>query len=181
MNKIFYNCLHYSLLCNRSQNWQCFHYPFPVNGFYIGESHLITHSQYHCTIAHKMSSNHTLNHHKSTSNSSSTTNYSWLTSYLRCNSDNCVIKPNVFKISPRHGHAQKHVSRVRYPASQLARWLNLQKTHHVTATQLVHRHANYCLAKRFNICPNVACGIAWCLSIKVKKGKGIPVTGRGGP
>jgi hypothetical protein len=45
------------------------------------------------------------------------------------------------------------MSRVRYPASPLARWLDVQKTHHVTATQLVHWRADFCVAMSYNIRP----------------------------
>jgi hypothetical protein len=49
------------------------------------------------------------------------------------------------------------MSLIRYPASPLAHWLDLQKTHHVTATQLVHWLADCCLATSCNILPIVAC------------------------
>jgi hypothetical protein len=49
------------------------------------------------------------------------------------------------------------MSRVRYIASPLARWLNPQKTHHVTATQPAHWRADRCLATSYNIRPIVAC------------------------
>jgi hypothetical protein len=50
-------------------------------------------------------------------------------------------------------HHRKHMSRVRYPASPLARWLDLQKKHHVTVTQLVHWRADCCLAMSYDIRP----------------------------
>jgi hypothetical protein len=49
------------------------------------------------------------------------------------------------------------MSRVRYPASPLARWLDPQKTHNVTATQLAHWRADRCLTRSYNIRPIVAC------------------------
>jgi hypothetical protein len=52
---------------------------------------------------------------------------------------------------------QKTLSHVRYPASLLARWLDLQKTHQVIATQLVYWCACCCLATSYNVRPIVAC------------------------
>jgi hypothetical protein len=49
------------------------------------------------------SSNHPLILHRQTSDSSSTTNFPWPTSNLQSNSVNCVVAPNVFKITHRHG------------------------------------------------------------------------------
>jgi hypothetical protein len=49
------------------------------------------------------------------------------------------------------------MSRVRYPARPLGRWLDLQKAHHVTATQLVHWRSDCCLATSYNIRPTIAC------------------------
>jgi hypothetical protein len=47
--------------------------------------------------------------------------------------------------------------RVRYSGSPLARWLDLQKAHHVTATHLVHWRADCFLAISYDIRPIVAC------------------------
>jgi hypothetical protein len=46
---------------------------------------------------------------------------------------------------------------VHYPAISLARWLDLQKTLHVTTTQLVHWCADCCLGTSYGIRPIVAC------------------------
>jgi hypothetical protein len=46
--------------------------------------HWNTHSQYHCTTAHLKSSNHTLSLHRLTSNSSSTTNFPWISLTANC-------------------------------------------------------------------------------------------------
>jgi hypothetical protein len=50
-------------------------------------------------------------------------------------------------------HHRKHMSCARYPASPLARWLDQQKTHHVTATRLVNWSPDCCLATTYKICP----------------------------
>jgi hypothetical protein len=60
------------------------------------------------------------------------------------------------------------MSRVRYPASPLERWLNLQKTHHVTATQLVHWRADCCLATNYNIHPIVVCAYRRVFSEQIR-------------
>jgi hypothetical protein len=141
-----------------AKTWQCFHYPLPVNWFYTGTVKvLITHSQYHCTTAHIKSSYHPLTLHRSTSNSSSTTNFPRLTSVFQSNSLNCVVAPNVFKVTPRHAPLTENMWGVRYPASSSARWLDLQKTHHATTTQLVHWRVDCCIATGYNICLIVAC------------------------
>jgi hypothetical protein len=49
------------------------------------------------------------------------------------------------------------MSRVCYPASPLALWLDLQKTYHETATPLVHWRSDCCLGTSYNILPVVAC------------------------
>jgi hypothetical protein len=98
--------------------------------------HLITHSQYHCTTAHrKESSSHMLSLHRPTS-SSSTTNLQWLTSTLLSNSLNCVVATNVFKITPRHGSRTENAWQL-FAISQvhLCAGCYLQKTRHVTATR----------------------------------------------
>jgi hypothetical protein len=115
--------------------WQCFHYPFPVNGFYTGTIKVwITHSQYHCTTAHINSSNHPLSHHRSNSSSSSATNFPWLTSTLQFCQPPCNAECLQDNSSARTTH-RKQMSPVRYLASPLARWLlPTENTRHVTAT-----------------------------------------------
>jgi hypothetical protein len=49
------------------------------------------------------------------------------------------------------------MSRVRYLTSPLARWLDLQKIHHVTATQPAHWRVDWYVATSYNIRPIVAC------------------------
>jgi hypothetical protein len=49
------------------------------------------------------------------------------------------------------------MSHVHYLSSPLARWLDLQKTPHVTATQPDHWRADCCLATSYNFRPFVAC------------------------
>jgi hypothetical protein len=85
--------------------WQCFHYPFPVNGFYtrtikVSLNHTLTISLYYST--HKVFKS-LVKFHRPTSNSSSTTNFPWLNLTLQSNSVNCLVALNVFKITPRHG------------------------------------------------------------------------------
>jgi hypothetical protein len=52
---------------------------------------------------------------------------------------------------------RKHMSRVRYFAVPLARWLDPEKEHDVTATQSAHWRVDGCLATSYNIRPIVAC------------------------
>jgi hypothetical protein len=84
--------------------------------------------------------------------------FSSLFSQLRCSAE--CLQDN---FSARTTH-RKQMSHICYHASPLARWLDLQKTHHVTATQLVHWRADCCLATIYNIHHTVAAGIAGCLS-----------------
>jgi hypothetical protein len=49
------------------------------------------------------------------------------------------------------------MSHVRYLASPLARWLNPQKTYHLTATRPAHWRADRCLATNYNIHSIVEC------------------------
>jgi hypothetical protein len=76
------------------------------------------------------SSNHPLNLHRPISIFSSTTIFPWLISTLQSNSDNCVVAPNVFKITPRHGPRTENtchmfaISPVHWRAG-----CSLQKTH----------------------------------------------------
>jgi hypothetical protein len=89
-----------------------------------------SHSRYYCTTAHIKSSVHTLSLHRSTSCTPAT--YRLLACFcllfilLRNSAHFCRCSTDT--------HHRKHMPRVRYPASLLARWLDLQKTRHVTST-----------------------------------------------
>jgi hypothetical protein len=66
------------------------------------------------------------------------------------------------------------MSRVRYLASPLARWLDPQKTHHMIATQQVHWRSDRCIATSYNIHTIVACAyrgvfIEWLRSNALSK------------
>jgi hypothetical protein len=121
------------------------------------KSHLITHSQCHCTAAHTKSSNHTLRLHRSTSNSSSTTKFPWLTSTFQSNSLNCVVPPNVFKITPRHGPRTEYTRHVFAipPVHWRAGWSYRKKTS--CDRYPVHWRKDCCLATSYNIRAIVTC------------------------
>jgi hypothetical protein len=123
--------------------WKCFHYPFPVNGSYTGTikvslNHTLQISLYYST--HKVFKSH-VNLHQLTSCT------------LQSNSVSCVVAPNVFKITPRHGPRTKHTCHVFAILPAHCALAGPQKTHHVTATQPAHWRADRCLATSYNIRP----------------------------
>jgi hypothetical protein len=86
-----------------------------------------SHSQYQCTTAHIKSSNHTLNLHSLTSCTLLYSSSLLLACFCRLVLllRNCVH----FYTDAARSRITENVSRDRYPASPLARWLDLQKTY----------------------------------------------------
>jgi hypothetical protein len=116
-----------------------------------------SHSCYHCTTTHMKSSSHTLNLHWSTS---CILLYS---SLLRASAAYyyCLGILHTY-IDAAHTHHRKHMSRVRYPASPLVSWLELQKTVTWPLSIVVWRHRGP-KALLQHCWPRVCCGR--CLAI----------------
>jgi hypothetical protein len=93
-------------------------------------------SRYHCTTACTKSSIHMLSLHRSTSCTLMYSSSLLLACLLACFCHLLLLLRNSVHLCrcSMDTHHRKHMLCVRYPASPLALWLNLQKIRHMTST-----------------------------------------------